>query len=319
MTARARDAAASYRDRVLKTLREPRYAAFGVLMIVVALACIGAGSWQIYRFEQKRVENHDLRRNAHAAPAPVAQVLPLVGTGSAPSRFDVALRTVRVTGRYDPTLQTLVRNRSVDDVTGFFVVTPLRTGDHVVLVVRGFLPQSMSGALPRPPAPPLGMVTFTARAEPGDNKHDAADQLSDHQVESINPAEQAQRLDASVYNGYAELLAGQAGTAGMQAVPAPSLGNPAGGALEPQHFAYIIQWYLFALLALAAPVVMARSESKQRPSEDFDVSRATAAPPPPDQAVPTEPTSVPTPPPPPTPEERRAAKLADRYGRPVRR
>ncbi len=139
------------------------------------------------------------------------------------------------------------------------------------------------------------MVTFTARAEPGDSKHDAADQLSDHQVESINPAEQAQRLDASVYNGYAELLAGQAGTAGMQAVPAPSLGNPAGGALEPQHFAYIIQWYLFALLALAAPVVMARSESKQRPSEDFDVSRATAAPPPPDQAVPTEPTSVPTP------------------------
>ncbi len=295
---------------MLKTLREPRYAAFGALMIVVALACIGAGSWQIYRFEQKRVENHELRRNAHAALAPVAQVLPLVGAASAPSRFDVQLRTVRVSGRYDPTLQTLVRNRSVDDVTGFFVVTPLRMGERVLLVVRGFLPQPLSGALPRPPAAPLGRVTVTARVEPGSSQHDAAGRLTDHQVESINPAEQAQRLDAPVYNGYAELLSGQPGTAGMQAVPAPSLGNPAGGALEPQHFAYVIQWYLFALLALAAPVVMARSEAKQGPTGDFDVIREAAARAPAESARPASE---------PTPEQRRAAKLADRYGRPVRR
>jgi hypothetical protein len=93
-------------------------------------------------------------------------------------------------------------------------------------------------------------------------------------------------------------------------VPPPSLGNPAGGALEPQHFAYVIQWYLFALLALAAPIVMARSESKQRPTGDFDVNREVAAP------AAAEPTAAA---PEPTPEERRAAKLADRYGRPVRR
>jgi hypothetical protein len=74
----------------------------------------------------------------------------------------------------------------------------------------------------------------------------------------------------------------------------PDLSNPAGGALEPQHFAYIVQWYLFAALALAAPFAMARAERRERrPAEEFD-------------AVPS---------PELTPEQARQAKLADRYGR----
>lgn len=318
---------------MLKTLREPRYAAFSALMIVVALACIAAGSWQIFRFEQKRQENHELRSNAHAAAVPVDRVLPLVGSGEPVTRYGVQLRTVHATGRYDPTLQTLVRNRSVDDITGFFVLTPLRTDGGTLLVVRGFLPQPASGAVPNASAPPTGKVTITGRAEPGSSKHDAAAQLDDRQVESINPGEQAQRLDGPVYDGYVELLAGQPGTGGVRAVPAPSLGNPAGGALEPQHFAYVIQWYLFALLALAAPIVMARSEAKLRPAGDVDAGDVDAgdvggepvAPPlPADEAdasarpVSAELTPDPEPPAEPTPEERRAAKLADRYGRSVR-
>ena len=143
-------------------------------MIVVALACVAAGSWQIYRFEQKRHENDALRRNAHAAVSSVQRILPLTGTGRSPSRYDVELRTVRVAGRYDPTLQTLVRKRSVDDVTGFFVVTPLRTDNGIVLVVRGFVPQPGSGAVPRPSAVPLGRVTVTARIEPPETTDDAA-------------------------------------------------------------------------------------------------------------------------------------------------
>ncbi len=46
-------------------------------------------------------------------------------------------------------------------------------------------------------------------------------------------------------------------------LPAPDLSNPAGGAVEPQHLAYVIQWYLFALLALAAPFLIARHEVRE--------------------------------------------------------
>jgi cytochrome oxidase assembly protein ShyY1 len=136
-------------------------------------------------------------------------------------------------------------------------------------------------------------VTITASTHGPETRDDAATELSDRQVESINPAQQAARLDVPVYDGYAALQAGQPGTRGLTAIPAPDLSNPAGGALEPQHFAYVIQWYLFALLALAAPVVMARAESRQQPTGEIDDDVATA-----------EPTSA----------ELRAAKLADRYG-----
>ena len=80
-------------------------------------------------------------------------------------------------------------------------------------------------------------------------------------------------------------------------MPAPDLSNPAGGALEPQHFAYVIQWYLFAILALAAPFVMARAETRDRPTGEIDaepVFQTAAAP---------------------SRTDLRAATLADRYGR----
>ena len=79
-----------------------------------------------------------------------------------------------------------------------------------------------------------------------------------------------------IYNGYAELEAGQPGTAGPpRDARSPDLSNPAGGALEPQHFAYIIQWYLFALLALAAPFAMARAERKRRRAQRRRPDRAS--------------------------------------------
>ena len=46
-------------------------------------------------------------------------------------------------------------------------------------------------------------------------------------------------------------------------LPGPDLSNPAGGAEEPQHAAYVVQWYLFALLALCAPFVMAAAERRR--------------------------------------------------------
>jgi cytochrome oxidase assembly protein ShyY1 len=285
-------------------LRQPRYAALSVLMLLVAAVCVLAGTWQIVRLEGKVGANDELRRNAHAAVVPVAGVLPLVGGHGAPPRqHKIQFRTVQLTGSYDTVDQGLVRQRTVDDTTGYLVLTPLRTADGTLLVVRGFVPDSASTvAAPKVPAPPSGTVTVTARLQPGESRHDQAAQLANHQLESINPGDQAARIGAPVFDGYAELLSGQPGTARLIAIPEPDLSNPAGGAIEPQHIAYIIQWYLFALLALAAPVAMVRAETRQRDDRDFDEARGPA------------PEQTPDP-----PAQDRAAKLADRYGRTVRR
>lgn len=284
---------------MLRTLRQPRYAALGALMVVVAIVCVAAGTWQIARFEQKRHENDALRTNAHRSTASASDVLPLVGQRTAPSSKDVQFRTVQATGTYDESGQTLVRSRTLGDDTGFLVVTPLRTAGPTLLVVRGFAGLTTSGRTPVPTSPPAGRVTVIVRVQAPESRNDAAAQLPDHQVESINPRQQAARLGGEVYNGYADLKSGQPGVTGLHAIPAPDLSNPAGGALEPQHFAYVVQWYLFALLALAAPFAMARAETRHRREEEFD-----AVQPEPEPEAPSE--------------TARAAKIADRYGRVVR-
>jgi cytochrome oxidase assembly protein ShyY1 len=296
---------------MLRTLRQPRYAGLSLLMLLVALVCIGAGTWQIARFAEKVHANDQLRGNAHAAPVPVAHVLPLVGHGS-PSTDAVLFRTITAAGRYDTAHQALVRQRSVHGSEGFYVLTPLRTARGVLLVARGFVAADGSGNPPTSVAPaPSGPTTVHARVEIGESKPDTASGVPAGQLNSINPGDQATRLGAPVFNGYAQLLAGQPGSNGLTAIPGPNLSNPAGGAVEPQHFAYIIQWYLFAMLAVAAPFAMIRADRRAaraeppRPLEPADKQVRLSAP------------DVPNAAPAASVEEQRAAKLADRYGRPT--
>ena len=277
---------------MLRTLREPRYASLSVFMLIVAIGCVLAGTWQISRFENKVSENNALRGNDHAKPTSVTSLLPLTTSNAkAPGTDAIEYRRVIVTGTYDVAHQSVVRNRSVNDDDGYLVLTPLTTADGTLLVVRGFIASSAT-TTPHVPAPPSGQVTVTARLVSAETADDGAATLPSPQVESINPTQQAARLGVAVFKGYGELVGSSPGTDGLTVIPSPDLSNPAGGALEPQHFAYIIQWYLFAALAIAAPFAMARSETKQKPTGEIDAE-----------------------PVPQTPEQLRAAKLADRYGR----
>jgi cytochrome oxidase assembly protein ShyY1 len=251
------------------TLRQPRYAALTAGLFVVALLCIAAGTWQIVRFNQSVRQNDEIKGNAHAAAVPLTTALvPLVGQGRAPSREAIQFRTVTVTGSYLPAAQQFVRDQSVNGADGYYVLTPLRTADAALLVVRGFVAgdTTASGVSTPPPnvtPPPSGVVRLTGRLQVGATKNDGASELTDNEVEAINPADQSRRLGVPVYDADLTLDTGQPGTAGLTVLPKPDLSNPAGGAYEAQHFAYIIQWYLFALLALAAPFAMGRSELRE--------------------------------------------------------
>ncbi|SOD74441.1 cytochrome oxidase assembly protein ShyY1 [Jatrophihabitans sp. GAS493] len=294
---------------MLRTLRQPRYAALSALMLLVAGLCVFLGTWQIARLATKRDENAALRHNDHAATAPISDVLPLAGSGPAPSTDEVEYRRVSATGTYDATQQQLVRQRIVGGDTGYYVLTPLRTDGGTALVVRGFISATGVGANEKvtAPAPPTGPVSIVGRVRMAETREDKADQLPKGQVESINPGEQAPRLGVGVYQGWLQLPAGQPGTENLTPLAEPDLSNPAGGAIEPQHLAYIIQWYLFAALALAAPIAMARADIK-RADQDFDAREFDHQ----DGALDSEVAAVPAAM---TEEELRAKKLADRYGR----
>jgi cytochrome oxidase assembly protein ShyY1 len=102
---------------------------------------------------------------------------------------------------------------------------------------------------PPVPAPPAGTVTVTGRVFPSEPAS----------AERGLPAGQVERLDvpaltrSPAYGGYVELLGGDTG---LVPTDAPDLSNPAGGAFEGQHLAYVVQWFFFALLALAGPIAL---------------------------------------------------------------
>jgi cytochrome oxidase assembly protein ShyY1 len=258
-----------YRERVLRsalwTLRQPRYQALAALAVVLALLCSAAGTWQIARFNSSVRDNTALRANAHAQAVPLTTtVLPLVGQGAAPGRDAIRYRTVTVTGNYLPNTEQYLRYQEVSGDNGYFVITPLRTADGLLLVARGFVANHGGTAAPQHvAAPPAGTVRITGRLQTPSTGSDKADQLGHRLIDTVNPAQQAARRQAAVFDGYLTLNPHQPGSSGLTALPAPDLSNPAGGAYEWQHFAYILQWYVFALLALALPFAMARHEVRE--------------------------------------------------------
>lgn len=253
---------------MLATLRSPRYLGLFAIMIVLALGCSMAGTWQIFRYQEKHSANHHLRADDRDHPQDVTAVL---GAASKPvsNGHLQQFRHVTATGTYLAADQTLLRGQTINDDIGYVVLTPLRTTSGVLLVARGFVKQTAAAATsPTVPAAPTGTVTVTARLEPSDVKPDRFGTLPGSQVDTVDPSRQARHIGAPVWNAYAELLDNQPGTTGLTVIPNPDLSNPAGGAEEPQHLAYIFQWYLFALLALTAPFIMAAAENRREDGDD---------------------------------------------------
>ena len=214
-----------------------------------------------------------------------------------PRRVDVQFRQVIATGSYDGAHQSLLRNQTINGDNGYLVVTPLRIDGATLLVVRGFVTGASSTVIA--PPPPAGPVTITARVWPPNTRPRRRRKARPRpgRVDQRRRAGEASRHDG--VRRVRATVGTQPGGAGLVAIPPPDLSNPAGGAPELQHLAYVIQWFLFAALALAAPVVMVARRG--RPLVASDRRRAVES---------IRDLSA---------DEARAAKLADRYGRAVRK
>jgi cytochrome oxidase assembly protein ShyY1 len=255
---------------VLDTLRQPRYLGFFAITIVIAALCWLAGSWQIARFNQKRDADDLYRANNRAPIVAVAAVLgsakpssQLANLGLTDRQRDAhKFRRVSATGTYVASDQSLLRGQTINNNVGYLVITPLQTSSGVLFVARGFIDQNNAAdTSPKSiPAPPSGVVTVAVRLQPASVTRDRYGSLPGVQVDTVNVAEQAARMNAPAWNGYGELLDAQPGLGSLTAIPLPDMSNPAGGAEVPQHAAYVVQWYIFGALALTGPFFFARSE-----------------------------------------------------------
>ena len=130
----------------------------------------------------------------------------------------------------------------------------------MLLVARGFVAATAAetrpadpGATGRPrdgdrPAAPGQTATTSARACPGTAR-------SPRSTRARRPRAWARRCTRPTLP-----CAPPAGHGRSARAAAPSLSNPSGGAGELQLLSYVVQWYVFALLALLGPFALARAE-----------------------------------------------------------
>src|SRR5690625_1428910 len=149
-------------------------------LVVVAGVCIRLGSWQLDRASERANQQAAAQAAADAdsAPQPLESVLQPGET------FIGAVENQRISvrGEYEPEGQLLVPERILDGVAGYGVITPLRVGEAVLPVLRGWIadPGDLSD-------PPTGEVEITGVLRPSEGMN--PESLPPGQVPRISSAD----------------------------------------------------------------------------------------------------------------------------------
>ncbi|MER5749157.1 SURF1 family protein [Streptomyces sp. NPDC002088] len=221
-------------------LLTPRWWGINVFVLLAIPFCIFMGSWQLSRFESRVADHRDATEEAASqrtqTARPLAELLPVDKKTSGDQ--------VTATGRYGK--QLLVPDRKLDDSSGYYVLTLLRTDDGKALpVVRGWLPGDADPA--KAPAPPTGEVTVTgslqASETPGDNGVSAQGGLPAGQTAAISSASLVNLVPYDVYDAWVTL---NRGDSGMKAVPATAAADTGLDLKAFQNLGYTGEWFVFA-------------------------------------------------------------------------
>lgn len=236
---------------MLALLRQPRWAGFAVLTVVMCVLFWWLGTWQWGRHIARAERNDAIRLASEQTAAPLTNVVtdPEAVSDSATYRLATA------SGTYLADQQVLQRNPL--GRSGFEVITPLAlAGGGTLLVNRGWIstsPTDPNGASAdvSAPAGPVG-VTVSMRAP----QDDSGRRAPAGQIYDIDPAQLSGDLPAPVYVMYGDLIEQDPSADTVIELPPP----PETGI--GVHLFYAIQWWLFIGIALAGYVILLRRESR---------------------------------------------------------
>jgi len=222
--------------------RRPFWVDAVILAVAFAIfvTMVGLGNWQISRLAWKLdlIDAVETRAFAEEVPAP---------PGPVSEEEDEYLR-LDVTGRFDHAEARRVK--AVTDLgLGNWVMTPLDTGERVIWINRGFIPQNFEGALEAPlePVRVTGLLRIT---EPEGTL-----------LEKNRPSEErwvardVMQLSAAAWFGDEIAFAPYFIDADHLSAPGTW---PRGGltilSFRNTHLSYALTWYAMALLFLGAMV-----------------------------------------------------------------
>ena len=242
-----------------RPLSRPVLAAVAVAAILFFYAFLRLGGWQL----ERRVWKHDLvarvaqRVHAPAVPAPGPAEWPSV------SAARDEYRRVSVAGTFLHDRRTLVQASTVLG-SGYWVMTPLVTGDGaIVLVNRGFVPAERGDRAARWAAPggPTTVTGLLRIAEPGGRFPRRNDPAADRWYSRDLPSIAHARGLGAVAPYFIDADA-------SAQPPAASEAEPVGGLtvtdFRDHHLVYALTWYALAAMGAAAAARLGWEEWRLR-------------------------------------------------------
>jgi cytochrome oxidase assembly protein ShyY1 len=243
-------------DAAAPVLLRPRWIVGHVLVVVLAVAFVALGFWQLSRNDEK----HDAEAAARAEYAAPAPALGPAG-GEPPSGT-----RVEVTGTYAGDDEVLLRNRVRSGTGGYDVLTPLRLDDGTAVIVdRGWVSRAIAENDGEALTPPDG--TVRVRGPVGEprtlNPDDTVDERGGR---ATLPRVDLERIGNDL--GYplrpVYVTAQWQDPTPVDDVPAlPEPPSPD----DVNHLSYAFQWFAFALIPLVGwPIVLFRVTRRSRAS-----------------------------------------------------
>lgn len=226
---------------MLRSARKPRHLALLLVAVLVIIAFVQLGRWQLGVAEDE-ASQEALERARTQQPVAVETVL----TPHSDFPGELSTRPVVATGEFGAD-QVVVANRRLDGRPGFWVVAPLRVSatGATLPVLRGFV-TSPSDA----PPVPSGQVTVTGGLAPPESPY-AGEAPPEGLLASVDTSVLVSRWPGELYNAFVfqqdqdpEPTAAEVAT--MQTVPTPT-GDTG---FKWRNAAYALQWWAFALFAL---------------------------------------------------------------------
>ena len=230
--------------------------AYRVLIVgtLAAAVCVRLGFWQVSRLHQ---------RQAFRATAEARLRMPPVGLGAGTAvgrkgSDTLAYRLAIAAGVFDFTRQVVVVARTVDQVPGVYVVTPLRLADGAaVLVERGWAP-----------SPDAYRVQLDSLSEPGSaavkgillavtasREFALRDTTWPVYTPSDDPTRLSDRYPYPLHPWVLRRTDSGAASSGLRPIPVPLIDNG-------PHLSYAIQWFAFATIALVGSVLLFVRETR---------------------------------------------------------
>lgn len=246
----------------------PKWLLRHVLVTALVVTMVALGFWQLRRLEDKQGYKRLVEARQEERIADVEAIVPEAAEVEDPTVVRALYRTVKATGTYEADDTVVVENRTLNSVSGAWVLTPLRLADGTAVVVnRGFIGFDRDGVIV-PPEPLASTVTVVGLVFPSQQRGsfgptDPDDGTLDV-LARVDLDRYASQLAYDILPAYLQLVTSEPGEP-VGAADTPKL--VALGPPEPDegpHLAYAVQWFIFTTIAAGGYALLLRRVARDQ-------------------------------------------------------